>query len=343
MVAQETPLSAFPRLLATADYIAALQHSSGALPWFTGGITDPWDHVEAMMGLTIHGEWAATLRALQWLADQQRADGAWYAAYNENGVVDDSRAETNFVAYVATGLWHFFLVSRQRSALRRFWPMVNRAIEFVLSQQATSGEIYWAVDKQHGTNHDALVTGCSSIYKSLECALLIAAELNHSQPSWRAAREKLGAAIRLRPQRFDRTWASKSRFSMDWFYPVLSGVIQGKAAQDRLLARWDTFVKPGYGCRCVADQPWVTVAESCELVMACQAAGLSTQARELFHDVAQHQLDDGSWWTGFVFNDNTYWPNERPTWTAGAVLLAADALHQLTPAARLFTSVTDTL
>ena len=51
MVAQETPLSAFPRLLATADYIAALQHSSGALPWFTGGITDPWDHVEAMMGL----------------------------------------------------------------------------------------------------------------------------------------------------------------------------------------------------------------------------------------------------------------------------------------------------
>ncbi|GIR63503.1 MAG: hypothetical protein CM15mP68_1690 [Pseudomonadota bacterium] len=44
--------------------------------------------------------------------------------------------------------------------------MVERAIEFVLKQQANTGEIYWAVDKNTGPSQDALVTGCSSIYKS---------------------------------------------------------------------------------------------------------------------------------------------------------------------------------
>ena len=32
------------------------------------------------------------------------------------------------------------------------------------------------------------------------------------------------------------------------------------------------------------------------------------------------------------------WPDERPTWTAGAVLLAIDALYRLTDACALFTS-----
>ena len=40
-------------LQATATYIAGLQLPSGALPWFEAGITDPWDHVEAIMGLTV--------------------------------------------------------------------------------------------------------------------------------------------------------------------------------------------------------------------------------------------------------------------------------------------------
>lgn len=342
MPEQATPLRAFPQLQATAEYIARLQRPNGALPWFADGITDPWDHIEALMGLTIHGNWQGSICALEWLADQQRPDGAWFAAYNDHGVVDDSRAETNFVAYVATGLWHFYLVSGQHEVLVRFWPMVERAIEFVLKQQANTGEIYWAVDKNTGPSQDALVTGCSSIYKSLECAILIADELGHQRPAWYLARHNLAAAIRHRPERFDRTWASKARYSMDWFYPVLSGVIQGETAQQRLLARWDTFVKAGFGCRCVADQPWVTVAESCELVMACQAAGLTEQAHQVFNDVAQHQLADGSWWTGYVFNEQVYWPDEQPTWTAAAVLLAADALHHLTPASRLFTSVTDT-
>ncbi|MCF8107152.1 MAG: hypothetical protein K9K64_16880, partial [Desulfohalobiaceae bacterium] len=42
---------------------------------------------------------------------------------------------------------------------------------------------------------------------------------------------------------------------------------------------------------------------------------------------------------GYQTELGRYWPEERPTWTAGAVLLAADALARVTPAAELFTTV----
>ena len=181
MAAEHSALSGFPQLHATADYIAKLQRPNGAIPWFGGGITDPWDHIEALMGLTVHGHWSGAVAGLQWLAERQRSAGAWYAAYNDQGVADDSRAETNFVAYVATGLWHYFLITGQRDVLQKFWPMVDRAMAFVLRQQADGGQIYWAVDTHQGANKDALITGCSSIYKSLECALNIATELHEER------------------------------------------------------------------------------------------------------------------------------------------------------------------
>ena len=328
-----------PSLESTALYIATLQLPSGALPWFAGGITDPWDHVEALMGLTVAGRYAAVLQGFEWLANTQRANGSWFAAYQNESVADDSRAETTFVAYPATGLWHYYLATRDTASLLRFWPMLERAIEFVLTQQASSGEIYWAVDTRTGTSKDALVTGCSAIYKSLACACQIAATLQQPRADWQAGRQRLGDALRNKPQRFDRTWESKARYSMDWFYPVLTGVLKGEAATRRLRSRWDTFVEPGLGCRCVHEQPWVTVAETCELIMACVVAGETAKAAQLYENIQRFQLADGSWWTGYVFPDDAYWPDEKPSWTAGAVLLAADALFDLSPASGLFKEV----
>ena len=126
---------------------------------------------------------------------------------------------------------------------------------------------------------------------------------------------------------------------MDWFYPVLSGAIQGAAARARLAARWDEFVHSGLGCRCVADEPWVTVAESCELVMALLAAGDHARAVELYSWLHQWRTDDGAYWTGYQFAEDLLWPEEQPTWTAAAILLAADALTGYTAAADLFTRV----
>lgn len=326
-------------LRATARYIQSVQRPSGAIPWFPGGILDPWDHVEAAMGLAVAGRLDDAAAAYRWLAGRQRADGAWLAAYQDDAIADGTRAESNFVAYFATGVWHHYLISADRRFLTDMWPAVAAAMEFVLSLQAASGEIYWALDTRTGINKDALVTGCSSIHKSLECTACMAAELGEDPEPWLAARTRLGETLRHRPERFDRTWESKARYSMDWFYPVMTGVITGTAARLHLDQRWQHFVEPGLGCRCVADQPWVTIAETCELTMACLAAGQRDRARNLFADLRRFQAEDGSWWTGYAFADDVMWPDERPTWTAGSVLLAADALAGITAAGQLFTTV----
>ena len=322
----------------TCSYIASIQLESGGIPWFDGGIIDPWDHVESAMGLTVGGRIEEAEAAYRWLREHQHQEGYWLAAYNGDQIADGTRAETNFVAYVATGVWHHYLATGDRSFLTSMWPTVMKALNFVLSLQAPTGEIYWAMDTRTGINRDALVTGCSSIYRSLDCGVAIARTLGHAAEKWAAGRVRLGHALTSRPDRFDRTWESKARYSMDWFYPILSGAVTGKDATDRLNARWDEFVEPGLGCRCVADQPWVTIAETCELVMACCAAGEGEKALQLFESLARFQVEDGSWWTGYVFPDDTMWPDERPTWTAGAILLAADALFAFTPASGLFTT-----
>ncbi len=323
----------------TAEYIARVQQPSGAIPWFPGGTLDPWDHVEAAMGLSVAGYIDEAEAAYRWLMGRQRNDGAWLAAYDGDEIVDGTRAETNFVAYVATGVWHHYLISGNHRFLGDMWPTIDRAMKFVLSLQAPSGEVYWALDTRTGINKDALVTGCSSIYKSLECAINAADMLGEDTQRLAAARSDLGAALRSRPERFDRTWESKQRYSMDWFYPVMTGVFEGEAARQRLAQRWKTFVEPDLGCRCVADQDWVTIAESCELTLACLAVQETGPARNLFSTLARYQAEDGSWWTGYAFTDDVMWPDERPTWTAGAVLLAADALTARTPASQLFTTV----
>lgn len=331
----------FPRdlLRPTVQFILDSQCESGEIPWFPGNYTDPWDHVEAAMGLTIGGEIDAAERAYAWLSARQLEDGSWWAAYRGELPDNLERRESNFVAYAATGVWHHYLVTGDDAFLERYWPMVERAVTFVLSLQSEHGEIDWAVDGDGRPKGDALVTGCSSIYKSLECAVNIAATLGRPRPAWLRARARLGEALRRRPERFDRTWESKARFSMDWFYPVLTGAVQGAAARERLAARWEAFVEPGLGCRCVVEEPWVTVAESCELVMALLAAGDHARAVELYSWLHQWRDGDGAYWTGYQFVEDLLWPAEKPTWTAGAVLLAADALTGHTGAARLFTSV----
>ena len=328
--------SLHPSLQSTADYIARLQLDSGAIPWFEGSIVDPWDHVEAAMGLAIGGYTAEAERAYRWLAELQRQDGSWLAAYRDDQPADATRAETNFVAYIATGVWHQYLIARDADFLRELWPCVRRACDFVTALQTEHGDIHWAVDTHKGIDEDALITGCSSIYRSLGCAAEIAQQLKEPCEDLLRAQKALGDALRNRPERFDRTWASKARYSMDWFYPVLTGAISGAAATERLRKRWDEFVEPGTGCRCVSDEPWVTIAETCELTMALCVNGQRLKARALFENLKRFQHTDGSWWTGFVTRDNKLWPDERPTWTAGAVLLAADTLYGLTNARELF-------
>lgn len=331
----------YPRELfrGTARYLLDTQLDSGLIPWFDGGHADPWDHVESAMGLSISGEYQAAENAYYWLRDNQLADGSWWAAYRGQTVDNDERRESNFVAYVATGVWHHYLISENAEFLRAMWPTVERAMAFVLRLQTRHGDIHWAVNTDGEAMQDALVTGCSSIYKSLECAHNIAVTLGEDKPEYLPARERLGDALRNKPERFDRTWESKARYSMDWFYPVLTGVLNKSQSNARLKARWNEFVEKDLGCRCVSDEPWVTVAESCELTMALLAAGDHARAITVYSWLHQWRLADGEYWTGYQFKMDLMWPDEKPTWTSAAILMAADALTEHTPAHNLFTSV----
>ncbi|MEM8594177.1 MAG: prenyltransferase [Pseudomonadota bacterium] len=329
------PLSDFQ---ATVDFIVRTQEASGVIPWFDGGHADPWDHVESAMGLSIGREFEAAEAAYQWLLDNQLEDGSWWASYKDGVQHGHKRRETNFVAYCATGVWHHYLISQNKDFLQRMWPMVERAMTFVLSLQRESGDVCWAVDDDEPLVDDALRTGCSSIYKSIECAINVSKvlEIDTHEAHWKASKARLRDALLYKPERFDRTWESKARYSMDWFYPVLTGVIEPADQLVHLNARWDEFVEESLGCRCVSDQPWVTIAESCELTMSLLAAGDAPRAHQLFEWLQQWRVDDGSYWTGYQFIQNVLWPDEKPTWTSGAILLAADALYKYTPASDLF-------
>ena len=117
---------------------------------------------------------------------------------------------------------------------------------------------------------------------------------------------------------------------MDWYYPILGGALRGPAAAARIRQRWDDFVVGGLGIRCVDDRPWVTGAETCELVMALDAIGHRSAAHRQFAAMQHLREEDGSYWTGLVFADGKRWPEERTTWTGAAMILAADALSDTT-------------
>jgi hypothetical protein len=312
--------------------IAATQLASGEIPWSEEGKTDPWDHVEAAMGLVIGGYLEEARRAFAWLRANQLEDGSWYSAYRR-GVPEDRTRETNMSAYVAVGVFHYWLIAEDRAFVEVMWDTVRRAVDFTLCHQNTGGAVYWAVSPAGQVDRMALLTGCSSIYMSLKCALALAAELNISLPEWSEALDRLGHAIRSKPALFNMT---KSRFSMDWFYPVLCGAVSGPDARQRIQRQWKKFVVEGLGVRCVSDEPWVTIAESSELVLTLVAMGEMEKAHIVFNWLSEHVFDDGSFWCGFTFPNMIRWPEEKIAWTNAVVLMAADALFNLTPASRLF-------
>ncbi|OPY93511.1 MAG: hypothetical protein A4E73_00046 [Syntrophaceae bacterium PtaU1.Bin231] len=315
-----------------AAFIAAVQKENGEIPWSPGGKTDPWDHVESAMGLSVAGRIGDAERAYAWMAATQLDDGSWWSSMRD-GVPEDRTRETNFSSYVAVGVFHHYLVTGDRAFLRRLWPTVKAGVDFAVRLQARAGEIYWAKNPDGAVDPMALLTGSSSVFMSLRCALAAAAVLGKRKPAWGEALRRLGEAIRMKPSLFNMI---KSRFSMDWYYPILCGAVTGAEARRRIDRSWEKFVIPDWGVRCVSDQPWVTLAETSELVMALAACGRFEQARILFNWILNKKDDQGRYWMGMTVPDGVIWPEERTSWTAAAVLLAYDTLYDVTPAGRLF-------
>jgi hypothetical protein len=318
------------QVLATGRSIAAAQQASGAIGWPDGHV-DAWNHVECLMALSACGLRDPARRGYEWLRSAQRPDGAW-PKFLADGSPDGRAAESNHAAYPAVGVWHELQVSGDEAFAARMWPAVRAGIEFALGLQRGGGEIIWRRHADGSPDDYALLAGSSSIYQSLRCAIALADYAGQPQPDWELAAEQLGHAVACHPAAF----ADKSRFSMDWYYPVLAGPLRGQPGSQRLERDWDIFVVPGLGVRCVSDEPWVTGAETCELAIALDAIGDRSAALRQFAEIQHLRGPDGGYWTGWQFQNRAHFPAEQSSWTAAAVVLAADALSGATAGSAIF-------
>jgi hypothetical protein len=312
--------------------IVDTQLTSGEIPWCKGQKTDPWDHVEAAMGLSSGGYLTEARAAFDWMVRNQNEDGSWFSAYRQ-GVPQDRTRDANMSSYIAVGVFHHYLITADLGFLEHMWKTVSSAIDFALRLQTPEGEIHWAISPEGQVDPMSLLTGSSSIYMSLKCALAIAKILGHQAPAWGSALIKLGDAIRTKPHLFNVT---KSRYSMYWFYPIIAGVLTGADAQKRIDKYWKKYIIEERGVRCVHDEPWVTIAESSELTIALAAMGNLELARIVFSWIVDRRYPDGSYWCGFTCPDIIIWPEDKITWTNAVALLAADAIYNLTPAGQIF-------
>ena len=146
----------------------------------------------------------------------------------------DARLDTNVCAYLATGAWHRYVSTgdldglgaavadcRGRGRLRPALAAARRIHPLVARLLPGSSRSY------------ALLTGSSSIYHSLRCAIACAERLGHERPDWELAAGRLAHALAHQPDAF----APKVEFAMDWYYPVLAGALSGEAARRRIEAR----------------------------------------------------------------------------------------------------------
>jgi hypothetical protein len=314
----------------TAAWLVDHQQPSGEILWSQDGKSDPWDHVHAAMGLTALGRVEEAKAAYRYLATIQEPSGG-FAAERVSGYVTRVSQETNHAAYIATGLWHLYSAAPDVELLAELWPTVERAIDWVISLQLPNGAIAWA-SKNGKVWNAPLVTGSSSIHGSLVCAIRIAERLDVNRPKWRSALRRLSRVLRQDMQVFEKTDLPEppGRYSMDWYYPVLGGALRGHLGRARLLdpVLAPAFIEDGVGCRCVRDQPWYTVAETCELVLALDAVGLSDTARRMLGWIHSQRTEGGAYWTGATHPERIVFPEgERTTWTAAAVVLAHDTLR----------------
>jgi tetratricopeptide (TPR) repeat protein len=313
-----------------ADFIISQQLQSGAIPWYRGAITDPWDHVECAIALGLAGRFDEAVKAYNWSRKTQNPDGSWYSSYPQVKQ-DDRTRDANFASYVATGIWLHYLATKDSAFLRKMWPMVEKAIDFALSLQQPTGEVFWALSPTGKAWPGAILTSSSCIWHSINNGVNIAKTLGKAKNNWKEAGNKLFRAMREHPELFDKMGENKRRYAMNWFYPVLTGVLDGKEAKERINRQWSDFIIENWGCRVAIDEDTTAVAETSELMIALALMGEHERARMLLDWTLKLRDDKPGFCRGIKFPERVACPpdDERATWTSAALILAVAALSKV--------------
>ena len=248
----------------------------------------------------------------------QNSDGSWCNKYLDTTVLEGNK-QTNFSTYLAVAVWHFYLIYQDQKLLSLHWESIVKGINFALSMQEPHGAISWNLDEDGIVENDYLLTGCSSIAKSIECGIAISKVLQKDTETdaWQEAHAQLLLAINSPEGIFDKT-KDRSRFSMDWYYPILAGVSDPATIARLTNQLKQNFWIEGLGIKCVSDEPWVTVAETSECSLALLKLGEHAFAEELLLNAISIVNEDNIPYMGFQYEEGIYWPDETPSWTSAA-------------------------
>ena len=312
--------------LRIAQSIKTNQLDSGAIPSNADLSHDPWDHIEAIMGLNFLNDKESSDLAFTWLKNNQNKDGSWYAKYSNNNPIELNKP-THFGPYISVAALHYYKIFSDKDKLLELWETIDSAIDFSLNLQGSNGTIPWSVDKNNQIEKDFLLTGASSILKSLECAIAISKILDLDvNKEWTKAYELLAYAIKNPKGLFDKT-IDRSRFSMDWYYPIISGVLSDSEKDKYIKKIYKDFYIEGIGVKCVVEEPWVTVAETSEFIVSLVISNEIEEAKKLLIEVMNISDLNDIPYMGWQYEENIFWPEEKPSWTAAALILAADSIY----------------
>ena len=319
-------------------YIKSIQYKSGAIPSNKDGTHDPWDHIESIMGLNIYKDIEASKSAFNWLTHHQNSDGSWYAKYYKTDAIEKNKP-THFSPYIAVAALHFFRIFKDINFLQSIWSSIELAVNFSVELQQDNGTIPWSINNNSQIENDYLLTGCSSILKSIECGIALSKILNETEniEKWKKAHLLLSNAIQDPDGKFDLI-KDRKRFSMDWYYPILSGCLKQDEKLHYINRIFKDFYLDGIGIKCVIEEPWVTVAETSEFILALMCAGYDDEAKRLLFDVINISDEEGIPFMGWQYEQNIFWPEEKPSWTAAALMLSADCVFDYSDASDLFKS-----
>ena len=309
----------------TAKFIKASQLSNGLIPWFEGGQIDPWNHLEAAIGLAVGSEPDAAIGALLALIKIQNRDGSFCHFYLAQGVKEPNR-DTNVSSYIAMGLLGVMAYVEGYESEEVF-ASVSAALDYLVNLQRPDGG-FPMLERPDGSLYlGSLLAGSCSILNAFEAGCVLAGYYEVERPTWKIAIQGLiEYLLGSRSLILD-----KSSWAMDWYYPALCGLgryVDDDVSNEPLGVRSNGFFQPGLGVRCLKEKHWFTAAETAEAAMAHVLAGDRAMGAEMLGCVARFRRPDGGYYTGLVYPTDTSYPgDEASTYSAGAVLIANDVVR----------------
>jgi hypothetical protein len=288
------------------DWIIHNQKEDGRIVWDEKGKCDPWDHCECLIALALYEEWDSFNLGVDWFFNNLNEDGLIHPEF-KNITVTHKHFESHHAPYIILPLMQAVLMGRDDLITPNIKSKINIIFDQLDNFKDSDGYYSWAKDS-NGLSDNSLITASMSIFLSLK-ALNNSTNIKFNQNLWYS--------------KFNRDGIDRSRFSMDFYYPYMCAI---KNDKNTFYNDLKDFYVEGLGVKCVKEEPWVTIAESCECIIALLVLGDFETAEKIFNDILQFKNDDGIFPTGYQYKMEIFWPEENSTWTNAAVIIAAHAL-----------------